>query len=74
MATMTGNTLLKVLSFVTVLLLVGVLAFLTLWEEDPCAGDQADISAAVLAEEGGDQDALVNRAIIKKGVCEEDDD
>ena len=71
---MTGNDLFKLLGFATALLLVAVLAWLTLWEEDPCADGQTDISAAVLAEGDGDQDALVNRAIIKKGVCEKDDE
>ena len=49
---------------------VALLAWLTLYEEDPCANPQGDIGAAVLAEGNGDQDALVNRAIIVKGNCE----
>ena len=61
---MTANALLKIIGFATALLLIAVLAWLTVWEEDPCADGQTDVSAAVLAEEGGDQEALVNRAII----------
>ena len=54
------------------IILVSALYWLTLDEpEDPCANPQEDISAAVLADEDGDQDALVNRAIIMKGNCEE---
>ena len=49
---------------------IALLAWLTLYEEDPCANPQGDIGAAVLAEGNGDQDALVNRAIIVKGNCE----
>ena len=61
------------LAFGVFLLAVGgiaLLAWLTLYEEDPCANPQGDIGAAVLAEGNGDQDALVNRAIIVKGNCE----
>ncbi len=50
---------------------IALLAWLTLYEEDPCASSQGDIGAAVLAEGNGDQDALVNRAIIVKGTCEQ---
>ncbi|MEH6570019.1 MAG: hypothetical protein V7709_13145 [Halioglobus sp.] len=39
--------------------------------EDPCANPQADITGSVLADEEGDQDALINRAIILKGNCKE---
>jgi hypothetical protein len=45
------------------------MAWLSLTDEDPCANPQADISAAVLADQEGDQDALVNRAIIMKNEC-----
>ena len=61
------------LAFGVFLLAVGgvaLLAWLTLYEEDPCANPQGDIGAAVLAEGNGNQDALVNRAIIVKGNCE----
>ena len=71
---MNGNTLLKLLGFATILLLIAVLARLTLYEEQSGEVEQADISAAVLAEKDGDQDALVNRAIIKEGVSSKDDD
>lgn len=56
--------------FVFAVLLIASLALLTTQEEDPCAESQGDISAAVLAEGPGDQEGLVNRAIIKKGACD----
>ena len=64
-----NNLLLRAVSVFTVLLLVAILAWLSVTDEDPCANPQADISAAVLAEQDGDQDALVNRAIIMKSEC-----
>ena len=71
---MRDKRLMQALSFLFVVFMIAVLAWLTQPEtEDPCAGSQADISAAVLAEEAGDQDALVNRAIILKGNCEKED-
>lgn len=63
------NTTLQATSILVVILLIGVMAWLTYTEEDPCANPQADISGAVLADPDGDQDALVNRAIIMKGKC-----
>ena len=70
---MPNNPLLRAAAFIFVVGLVGLLYWLTLEEEtaDPCANPQSDISAAVLAEEAGDQDALVNRAIIVRGDCEQ---
>lgn len=69
-----GNpVLLKILAAAVVLLLVAVLYRLTLYEEDPCANPRGDIGAAVLADESGDQDALVNRAIIIKANCPEEE-
>jgi len=69
---MRDNKLLQAASFVFILLLVALLAWLTMPEEtDPCANPQADISGAVLADQAGDQDALVNRAIILRGNCEQ---
>jgi len=68
---MRDNRLLQITSFVFVVLMIAVLAWLTLpAEEDPCANAEQDISAAVLADQPGDQEALVNRAIILKGNCE----
>jgi len=64
--------ILRGLTFVAVVLLIAILAWLTLSDEDPCASPQSDISAAVLAEQEGDQDALINRAIIVKGDCEKE--
>jgi len=67
---MPDKPLLQVAAFLFAVFLIAVLAWLTLSEEDdPCANFQADISAAVLAEQAGDQDALVNRAIIANRNC-----
>ena len=72
---MPDNRLLQVATFLFILFIIGVLSWLTLTEtqEDPCANPQADVSAAVLADDAGDQDALANRAIILRGKCEPDD-
>jgi hypothetical protein len=67
-----GNTwILRIATFSFVVFIVWLLAWLTMPpQEDPCAGAQTDISAAVIADQPGDQDALVNRAIIMRGKCE----
>lgn len=68
---MPQSVIFKIAVFVTLVVLVAALYWLTLDEpEDPCANPQGDISGAVLADEHGDQDALVNRAIIMKSRCE----
>ena len=64
------KTLLAFGVFVLAVGLIAMLAWLTVHEEDPCANLQGDVGAAVLAEGEGDQDALVNRAIIARGRCE----
>ena len=65
------NTWLKIATFIFVVFLVAVMAWLTMpQEQDPCDDLQTDISAAVIADQPGDQDALVNRAIIMRGKCE----
>ncbi len=68
------NSLFKPGAVVFVLAAVALLFWLT-WsedQEDPCANPQGDASAAVLADEAGDQDGLANRAIIKRGGCKEE--
>ena len=65
------TTLLRFGVFVLVVGLIALLSWLTLYEEDPCANPAGDVGAAVLAEGTGDQDALVNRAIIVRGNCEQ---
>ena len=61
----------KVPIFLFVLGMIALLYWLTLVEsEDPCASAQADVSGAVLADDPGSQDALVNRAIIMRGACD----
>ena len=54
-------------------LLCVVLALYWLTAEDPAdpCDPQLDISAAILADENGDQDGLANRAIIMRGACDE---
>ena len=63
---------LQIVSAVAAIILIAALAWITLVDEDPCANPQSDISASVLAEANGDQDALANRAIIMKAKCEKD--
>lgn len=69
---MPDSGLTKAAIFIAVIGLIWLLYWLTLdtTAEDPCAGQQSDISGAVLADGEGDQDALVNRAIIVKGKCD----
>ena len=70
---MISNRLLQALTFLFVIFMIAVLAWLTLEEdEDPCANPQPDITGAVLADQPGDQDALINRAIIIKGNCDKE--
>lgn len=65
------NRFLQLAAVVCVAILVAVIAWLTWPEtEDPCAQLEADVGAAVLADQAGDQDALVNRAIIMRANCE----
>jgi hypothetical protein len=67
---MFNNKLLQAATFVFVVFLIAVLAWVTLYEpEDPCDQTRSDVGAAVLADQPGDQDALVNRAIIMRGDC-----
>ena len=56
--------------FLFVVGLIATLAWLTQTEEDPCATQQADVSAAVLGDSPDDQEGLINRAIIVRGDCE----
>ncbi len=67
------NPLLRGGIFLLIVLLIGLLAILTQEEEDPCATQQADISAAVLADSEHDSDALANRAILMRGKCAKPD-
>ncbi|NND66647.1 MAG: hypothetical protein HKN19_03575 [Halioglobus sp.] len=60
--------------FFAVVGLIAVLAWVTDSEEDPCANPDADVSAAVLGESEGDQEGLVNRAIIVRGNCKPEED
>ena len=54
--------------------LIAALAWLTDVEQDPCANPDADVGAAVLGDTEGDQDALVNRAIIMRGNCDPEEE
>ena len=67
------SSLFKPGALIFIAAMIALLAWLTTTGEqqtDPCANPQADISASVLADEDGDQDALANRAIIMRGKCE----
>ena len=67
---MVNNWVLRVATFVFVIFLIALLAWLTMVpEEDPCIDPQVDVGAAVLADGPGDQEGLVNRAIITRGAC-----
>ncbi len=70
---MAQNPLLRGGVFLLLVLMIAILAILTREEpgepEDPCANPQADISAAILADNEHDRDALANRAIIMRGKC-----
>ncbi len=67
---MPTSTLLKAAIFLFVTGAVALLYRLTLYTpEDPCENMQQDVGGAILADDGGDQDALVNRAIILRGKC-----
>ena len=61
----------KALIFFFVVGMIALLYWLTLVEtEDPCDQARTDVSGAVLADDPGSQDALVNRAIIMRGACD----
>ena len=66
------KSLLCALSDFTVELFIAIMAWVSQTDEAPCAKPQSDISAAVLADQVGDQDALINRAIIIKSECDRD--
>ncbi len=70
MSDMNYKKTLKIVSVLAVITLIAALAWLTRSDEDPCANPQSDISASVLGEANGDQDALANRAILMRGKCE----
>ncbi|TDG13784.1 peptidylprolyl isomerase [Seongchinamella unica] len=55
--------------FLFVVLAVATLAYLTQEEEPDCSDLRQDLTAAVLADSAGDQDALTNRAILMRGAC-----
>ena len=63
---------LRAVSIFTVLLLIAIMAWLSQTDEDPCLHPQSDISGAVLADQEGDKDALINRAMIMKENCKKD--
>ncbi len=70
---MSKPLLLSAVAFVAVVIIVAVLATLTGEEDVACSSTERDVGAAVLADDNGDQDALVNRAIIVRGKCEQDE-
>ena len=63
------KTLMMVITFACAMLLVATLYQITLAPEaDPCS-DQAGISAAAIADEGRDQENLVDRALLNQAGC-----
>ncbi|WOJ95881.1 hypothetical protein R0137_11570 [Congregibacter brevis] len=64
----------RALQLLSAFVVIGIAAlayFLTLdaSQSDPCLNPQSDVSAAILAEES-DQDALANRAMLQRTLCE----
>ena len=65
----------RVLRFLSLLVLLGLGAlayFLTSdpSQDDPCLNPQNDVTAAMLGDDA-DQDALANRAMLQRKLCEE---
>jgi Fatty acid cis/trans isomerase (CTI) len=56
--------------FIFVMMAIAVLATLTEEPEPGCTNATSDVSAAILADDPADQDALTNRAIIVRGDCQ----
>ena len=70
---MSLSNLFKLGVLIFIAAMIALLAWLTTTDTqqtDPCTNPQEDISASVLADADGDQDALANRAIIMRGKCE----
>jgi len=67
--------ILSVVTFIAVITVIGALAWLTADENgsEVCTDTSQNVGAAVLAETGGDQEALVNRAIIVRGNCDQNE-
>ncbi len=60
--------------FLFVVLAIATLAYLTQEQEPDCSDLRQDMTAAVLADSEGDQDALTNRAIAMRGACAKRDE
>ncbi|MFK8041135.1 hypothetical protein [Congregibacter sp.] len=65
----------RALQLLSVFVVIGIAVlayFLTLdaSQADPCLNPQNDVSAAILGEDS-DQDALANRAMLQRKLCEE---
>ena len=70
---MANNWLLRVATFLFVIFLIALLAWLTMAPAvDPCDETEVDVGAAVLGDGSGDQEGLINRAIIKRGACKKE--
>lgn len=64
----------RALGFISLLLVVGIGVLIYVLtsdpsQEDPCLTPQNDISAAILGDDA-DQDALANRAMLQRKLCE----
>lgn len=66
---MSSKFLIRAGLFLFVVLGVATLAYLTQEEAVDCDDLRQDMTAAVLADSEGDQDALTNRAILMRGAC-----
>ncbi len=72
---MAKTAIFTAVAIVAAITLIAVLYLLTSDQTtgEACFDSQRDIGAAVLADREDDQDALVNRAIIVRGNCDQDE-
>ncbi|MEP4147823.1 MAG: fatty acid cis/trans isomerase [Halioglobus sp.] len=70
---MNPKLLLRAGAFLFAILIIAVLVNLTRDDSDPCDSPDTDITAAILADAEGNQNALTNRAILMRGKCAKKD-
>ncbi|MBA6412219.1 hypothetical protein H2508_03760 [Parahaliea sp. F7430] len=70
---MKSPLILTVVGSVAVITIVAALAWLTQENSADDGCQQKDVSAAVLADSDGDQEGLINRAIIVRGNCDQNE-
>ncbi|MFV0276433.1 MAG: hypothetical protein ACK5HY_04515 [Parahaliea sp.] len=70
---MNKSQLLGAVGCITAMAIIASLAWLVAQDNGECANSRRDVSGAVLADSEGEQDALINRAIIVRGKCAQDE-